>query len=39
MMVATVVLEESREAEFEHDVAAFLNSPVVLRWAEGTLGL
>lgn len=39
MIVATVVLPHDRPEAVEPDVMAFLNSGIVLRWAEVSLGL
>ena len=38
-IVATVVLGHNRPDIIEPNVIAFLNSPTIMRWAEGTLGL
>ena len=38
-IVATVVLRHKRPDIIEPNVIAFLNSPTIMRWAEGTLGL
>jgi hypothetical protein len=39
MVVATAVLPHDRPAAVEPAVISFLNSPMILRWAEITLGL